>query len=305
MKKRSTNIKIYKKIFAISCLSLILVKDEINYITDNYIPYFNSGNINKYNDSKKNEINISLKKSYIPQGICLVDSKILVTLYEKDYKDYSCIYVIDKETNKNKKVCLDIKAHCGGITYDEKNKNIWVSANDGYINCYKLEDVLNKKNIENIKSVDCSNNLINHKGNESSSYLTYYQDKLFVGNFNVFSLETIMKVYEVDNTKLTYQKEIKMPNCIQGITFKDNKMILSRSYGEKNTSQILIYDYNELINNYKKEKRKEITTPSLQQQIILDENELYILFESNSDIYQNEKIKSEDITIIDYKKLTK
>lgn len=305
MKKKLKNIKIYKKIITVSALSLILTRNEFDVVIDNYVPCFNTGNINLYKDSIKEQINFKIEKDYVPQGMCIINDKIVVSLYNKDYNNNSCLYVIDKNTYKYKKVELDIKAHCGAIAYDNINDNVWISANDGFINCYKLFDILNKSSVENIKSVDCSDHLENHKGNESVSYLTYHKGEMFVGNFNVLSLKTIMKVYEVDSTNLKFKNKIKMPNYIQGISFKDDKMFLSRSYGENNTSQILVYDFKKNDNNYIRNVRKEITCPSLQQQIVFDDDNLFLLYESNSNLYQNEIIKSDDIVVVNYKKLIK
>lgn len=63
-----------------------------------------------------------------PQGVCMAGNYMLTTAYCMDDLHNSCIFVYNNKTGEFLKtlVLKDQKSHVGGITYDEKNKNIWV-----------------------------------------------------------------------------------------------------------------------------------------------------------------------------------
>lgn len=70
---------------------------------------------------------------------------MLTTAYCMDDLHNSCIFVYNNKTGEFLKtlVLKDQKSHVGGITYDEKNKNIWVchSNKDKTTGMYSLERI--------------------------------------------------------------------------------------------------------------------------------------------------------------------
>lgn len=80
-----------------------------------------------------------------PQGVCIAGDYMLTTAYCIDSIHNSCIFVYNNKTGEFLKtlVLKDQKSHVGGITYDEKAKNIWVchSKKDKKTGMYSLEKI--------------------------------------------------------------------------------------------------------------------------------------------------------------------
>ena len=80
-----------------------------------------------------------------PQGVCMAGNYMLTTAYCMDDLHNSCIFVYNNKTGEFLKtlVLKDQKSHVGGITYDEKNKNIWIchSNKDKTTGLYSLERI--------------------------------------------------------------------------------------------------------------------------------------------------------------------
>lgn len=80
-----------------------------------------------------------------PQGVCMAGNYMLTTAYCMDDIHNSCIFVYNNKTGEFLKtlVLKDQKSHVGGITYDEKAKNIWVchSKKDKATGLYSLERI--------------------------------------------------------------------------------------------------------------------------------------------------------------------
>lgn len=80
-----------------------------------------------------------------PQGVCMAGNYMLTTAYCMDDLHNSCIFVYNNKTGEFLKtlVLKSNKSHVGGITYDEKNKNIWIchSNKDKTTGLYSLEKI--------------------------------------------------------------------------------------------------------------------------------------------------------------------
>lgn len=69
---------------------------------------------------------------WVPQGLTQSDDKYFVSLYDGDHKLNSLIVQIDKKTGKyEKSLILNSKAHVGGITYEDKYKQLIYSDDVG------------------------------------------------------------------------------------------------------------------------------------------------------------------------------
>ena len=76
---------------------------------------------------------------------------------------------------------------------------------------------------------------------------------------------------------------------------KDNEkyMLLSRSYGRGNSSQMYVYNYDDSIVDYNGLEIKMMEYPPMLEQINIDKKYLYLLFESGATKYDDclEKMK--------------
>lgn len=234
---------------------------------------------------------LNLKDSEVPQGICKVGSLILVSCYKITGKSIVIIY---ENGIRLKEITLTNKSHVGGIGYDDENSLLFISDINGRVSSYNFLDFING----NLKSRKIFN--INIK---NSSYLTIYNNELFVGTFNKFK-RGFISVYDIKKSKLDFKYQFKVPNKIQGLTFYLKNdieyLLLSKSFGRKNKSKILIYKFNKKSKKY----LHSIKLPPMLEQISVVDNKLLLLFESGACIYKETCRKTiEDVLSLDINKI--
>ena len=216
------------------------------------------------------------------------------------------LYVIDF---KSKKLIKELKLkeidnsnntnHVGGIATD--NNKVWIT-NDFEINEYDLETILNTED-DYIQSI--SNNKLPNRGD----FCTYKDGYLWIGDFflnpfyKVKDNNPLLMKYNIE--KLDYNKPeliISLPKMVQGMVITDdNKFIFTESFTYLINSNLSIYENvlekekstyklnNNNIPYYKFEKKdliKNIKLPPMAEGLFIKDNNLYILFESNSDTYK-------------------
>ncbi len=264
--------------------------------------------MNKYISSN---IKIPINDEMIPQGITIMDDLILITSYDSLYQLNSQVDILSKTGRIIKNISLDTNSHVGAIVYDNVNKLIWLPDNDGVLNAYDSVEFLTKNKINaRYKFFDISERLVDYEDNtrQSIDYLYTNGENLFIGNFSL-NKKGIIKQYRINNTdkiNLEYINEFNVPTKVQGITFHEYNgqeyMILSRSYNRYKPSSIEIYQYSENKKSYNTPVKKIILPPMLEQ-VVMDSNQLYSLFESNALKYSNCLEKVEYIGIIDFEQL--
>lgn len=245
--------------------------------------------------------NINNLNDYILQGLTKADKYILITAYSSNKKN-SKVFIYDDKYNFIKETVLYNKAHVGGITYDNKNKNIWITDTKGTISGYKLDDIIKSKDeVKPIyKQIDVSNKLINIYGNKATAYIAYYDNKIYVGNFNKGSV-SYLKAYIVDKEgtiNIDSENIIGSVPASQGITFYQNDnntyLFVSSSFGLHMPSQIKIYKYHDDIKDLKDESYINIVLPPMLEQIYVDNNKLLAVFESNAEKYKSKRNNTPD-----------
>ena len=243
---------------------------------------------------------------YVLQGLCKCDDKYLLTAYDWWHNDTSIIYILDDDLEEYTIKKLDTYSHVGGITYDPVNENIWITDTNGTISCYAKEEILSTHKITDTKrTVYVGDGLMNIFGDRSAAYVTYHDNKLYVGNFN-FQNNTIIKEFEIKENGMidTHDyREIKGPGFIQGITFYEDKendkkyLLTSSSFGRHFNSNLRIYDFNTL------EKVNHIKTKEMMEEIIIDDDKLITVYESNAKNYNKKDEKGADIIISNINKI--
>lgn len=272
---------------------------------------------------QKNTIGTS--ESMDPQGVTIADDYILVSSYSHDEKYNSVIYMIDKETHKLiNTVVLDGNPHVGGVTYDPNTKTVWVCSSStihhAQVIAISLDDMEEYDLSKDKKPVKYKQTL-NLDGVKRASYITYENNALHVGYFDEYE-DGILDTYKIGNegnisqkkkktrvltkkgNKLLPEDSQKVKSEIQGVTFYDKYILLSRSYGDVN-SDILIYEKKENGNYTDKDLVKKIKAPPYIEQITANEDSLYTIFESGSKRYRD-KGKTpivDHIIMLDLKKI--
>lgn len=91
------------------------------------------------------------------------------------------------------------------------------------------------------------------------------------------------------------------------IVKKNNQkyMLLSRSYGRHNSSQLDVYKYDEEVRDYNGLEIKVIDLPPMLEQISMQKRDLYLLFESGANKYADCEEIIDVIPIIDIDELLK
>lgn len=242
------------------------------------------------------KINVPLMDDFVPQGLVVVNNNILITGYY-DSKENSKCYVLNNKGEVINIVELDTNSHVGAIAYDKLNDLIWIPDNAGILNAYNRKDFFEKSNVSaKYQFMGNSEELIDFKNAKDKhiAYLYVDDNYLYFGNFLVNN-SCIVKKYEIrvdgNLVDLKYVNSFTLPSQTQGLTFveHDNKkyMLISRSYGRCNPSQIYVYNYDEVITDYNGLEIKRLDYPPMLEQISVDKSHLYLLFESGATKYEN------------------
>lgn len=263
-------------------------------------------------------INYVPEEDYVPQGIALVDDYILTSNFDYYKENNSIICVLDQNGNLVNKCMLDHDAHVGGIAYDYINKLLLVTAYNGKVYAYDINEILSKTSAEaKYTSFNVGDGLPNYlyPWLDSASFITLYNDVLFVGNFSLRGLGKVKKYkYKIidDKVSLEYLGCFKIPDKVQGITFykkNGNEYIMfSRSYGRDCPSILQIFKYDEEIENYCDSSliSSSLRLEPMLEQIIVKDNNIYALYESNAKPYvYRQKDDFDSIPVIDANGLVK
>lgn len=267
-----------------------------------------------YNLTKECKIKIPILKNMIPQGITIMDKYILITEYHNSKREKSKCIVLNQEGEIVNIVTLNTTSHVGGIAYDEKNNFLWLPGDNGSLDVYLANEFLIKKEVKALYTFNnISDGLINYKNKDKNqiAYLTIYKNHIYIGNFSLLGKSIVKKFAIINNANefiLTFIAEYYAPSKIQGITFfaKDNNdfVLLSRSYGRHNHSQIYVYRISDDKNAFIDEKKVlKIKLPPLLEQITVHNNTLYTIFESNAPTYESCNDKMESICLLDQNKI--
>lgn len=249
--------------------------------------------------------NIPDLNDYVPQGIMYLKDNIYITAYNS-IGGNTRLYTLNKELKHVKTSELYNNSHAGGLTYDNSNKLIWITDKKGSISGYEYKSLTHDTLTPILKRVDVSDELINIWNGKTAAYICANNKKLYVGNYNEKS-KSILKEYDLikDGISDSY-RTIKFLGGVQGICFYQYEngtyLLVSRSCGKRIPSLLEIYNYDDTITDYRKEKHVTIKMNAMMEQITIMNNHLLCLFECNSRKYNKERVYN-DIIKIDLNKL--
>ncbi|MGM0241009.1 hypothetical protein [Enterococcus sp. AZ103] len=246
-----------------------------------------------------------------PQGVVRAEDYLLVSAYSRDYAHNSVILVIDARTGSQvKTVVLPSTAHVGGITYDDVNKNIWLCTSSGegageisaisYDHLAADDFASSRQPIEFDQSYDLGNIT-------QASFITYNNNGLFIGYF-AQSGDGLLLFYSINSdgtldfdtsNKLTLpdgeslakpEQTYPLSKKIQGIMVYKNMIVLSKSFGAKDSEiQVFKFTNNKNINLDATPDLTIVTPPYMEQ--ISDYNQTgYVVFESGANHYRTNKM---------------
>lgn len=259
-----------------------------------------------YSYLKREIFKLKFNDIEVPQGLCIIKDKVYITCYKID-NTTSCVIEFDMNGNRLRTIDLKNRSHVGGISYDEKHNLVFICDTNGRVSSYSYNS-FEKKNSYEVASIKGEKLL--EKNKLVCSYLTCYNNKLYVGSFNLRN-NGFVKVFDItreeDGIKLKFLYDIKVPKKTQGLTFYEHNnktyLFISRSYGRRNSSKLNIYNYNDNKREYLS-RDKIITLPPMLEQITTLNKELVLLFESNAFKYRNTcKYVIENLVSLDIERL--
>ena len=282
-----------------------IINKNLNYIANIYPDFFEV--------LKSANIKLPFLNDMIPQGIAIVDNSILITAYDYNEEQSSVVDVLNRKGKIINKVMLNTTSHVGSIIYDEKNNLIWIPDNDGVLNVYDSNEFLYSNYVEpkyQFNNISSGLKNYNDKTKQEIAYLCIDDDMLYIGSFSNMGKGRIKKyqiTYEENDIKLKFKKNYFCPILVQGMTFYNTEngkyLILSSSYGQKNDSHLQIYKFDDSKKDITNMKRIKLTFPPMLEQIMVKNDNLYILFESNASKYQETEVKVEELCALDIKKI--
>ncbi len=266
-----------------------------------------------------------------PQGICVANDYILITAYcnVENYKEdleansymsvnqermiseegherhNSVVYVLSKETKEHiGTLVFDDKSHVGGITFD--GEYIWVAKGGNcIIEAYAYNDF--KKHIEDEEeSCALAEPVYEVVCDYAASFITYYKGSLWVGTFNSdMTQKGVLSEYCISYERgvrcLDSGRVLEIPSQANGAVFVENAgdiyLAVTTSYGRNNPSKLYFYkleNSEEMLTELV--EYKALTLPPMAEEICLNNDNMYFLFESAATSYSNvENNKCHDV----------
>ena len=251
----------------------------------------NYRNVNNYLYDREfvfwEKIDILDGKDEFPQGICVTEDYVLISLYSETENSLGRIKIFDKESGEYLlSLGFDNKSHMGGIAYD--GNNIWV-CNSARMSLEKISYDFIKKAVSKHKGqmVDVRNLVEEYSVKNIPSSVTYYDGYLWVVTHSAWTRE-IMMSYQLDKkeNELKLIATFGIPAKVQGAAFTERgEIYLSVSYGRSNDSYLIgyssIYEMTRDEDNY----IEKIKLPPCSEEIVYENGLFYVLFESAASKY--------------------
>lgn len=228
----------------------------------------------------------------IPQGITYAKGCFFMTAYDSKGIENSVVYVVKKSNKKLlTTIVLPNKAHAGGIAFD--GKNLWITQ------AKTLRSIPYQAVSEAIENEEPYIELAAYGVEidlpQQAATVTYYKKLLWVSSYDELKPGYLVsyKIAKKGSTpSLTPLNTIKMPTRVQGIAFTSNgRLILSRSCQTNAKQRGFLHQLDVYKPNLKKASkgiislgkiRNSINMPTMNEEIAISGNCLYIVFESVS-----------------------
>lgn len=240
--------------------------------------------------------------SMTPQGLAVTEDYILISAYCHTETHNSVIYVLDKESHRFiKEVVLPGQPHVGGLAYDSDHGLLWYSSNTA-----ELAQAVSIS-METLEAYDYSesgrpvpvNQVCSLYGIVRDSFMTFYDGCLYVGCFMKAS-ESVIARYPVDGEGklidtmdeglgMNFQMAVPLDYSTiseqaQGMAFYEDRLLLSHSYGIL-PSRLVFYQRSDERLYVDENSARSYYFPERMEQIVVEGDNLYVLFESGAYAY--------------------
>jgi hypothetical protein len=255
--------------------------------------------------SGEDEGKIGFATDMVPQGVAVTERYIIVSAYCESKDFHSVLWVLDRRNRDYiKTVVLDGTDHVGGIAYDFDHRLLWVAAttDDGRaaagclsmdrIDAYDFDDNNACLDYERVYALE---------GIERTSFVALFENALYAGCFYP-KKAGVLCCYALDedgyptpveeNSRDAIPKHtVSIPSEIQGMTFVQDMIVLSRSYGPHD-ARLMVYEYTDVYDLSDLTDNNCLYSgvlPPYLEQICADGNDLYLVFESSAERYRSRK----------------
>lgn len=221
----------------------------------------------------------------IPQGVCIAKDYLLVTAYSEDKENPGCLYIFDRKSGEYL-ATLGMKksSHLGGIAFD--GENLWI--------CHSDDDTIQRLPYIYLNAVgkcasktliDISEKIEAYPVQNAPSCIAYANGHLYVATTTLL-WNSEMRSYSFEQGLLTEEITYHIPARVQGVAFApDGSVILSTSYGRRNSSYLKYYTNLTDLSNAPNRPNVTIELPPCSEEIDLADDSLLVLFESGGSKY--------------------
>lgn len=234
-----------------------------------------------------------------PQGLALSKDWVFISMYCNDHQHHSQILLFDRHTGAySKPVILPKKPHVGGLVYDEQQEVLWVTitgSESGRIGGIPLATLLADTSAQTGQPVRFDRRL-ELLGIARASYLTMDQEKVVAGSFSLrgagkcaaYSRQFLQDAMAGGST----QKSQMLPNetnstltKVQSVAYAKDWLLIARSFGP-GASELLAFP--KTTANLKRNSAAfRFRFPPYLEQIVVEDQRLYCLFESGAAAYRH------------------
>lgn len=285
------------------------------------------------NLDKVTSINVKTRKvettpTMVPQGLVIAEDYLIISAYSKEKTFQSVLFLLDKNSGEHlKTVVLPGTPHVGGLAYDSTHQNLWITTesenNLSQISALSLKQI-QEDDFEHAKKEIhyLAQTLISDV--KSASFMTYDNEELWIGDFTKKHEGNLISYYLDEQGFLDFSKKgtnQKLKNRrakdesfdtekkLQGIAFYQENILFSQSFGDKNAHLLFFkndiqqpqfdFDSDDLL--------QSIEFPAYLEQIFVEEDRLYAIFESSAQAYRSKpnSFPINHILVFDFNKLNK
>lgn len=240
-----------------------------------------------------------------PQGLAVTSKYVIISAYSHSKTSNSVLYFLNKKTGDFvKQIVLPNTSHVGGLAYDSVTQRLWVttesSSNTATLSAYD-DSTIDKANFEKTHQVTKFDHVISLPQVKRASFMTYHNNALYVGYFTLTNQgkfltyplndqgipATSSKTTDLRGNNI-YNSSYTTNAQLQGVTFYNGQIIFSQSYGPK-SSKLLVFDNDgqkSWIDFDNDDILKTVLLPPYLEQVVVDNGNLYALFESGTTTYR-------------------
>ena len=225
--------------------------------------------------------------SQCPQGMCFTEDYIIFSSYSTEAESLGELLVFDRQDYRYLfTIGMKAESHLGGIAYD--GENIW-ACNSDHMCVERLSyDFICLMAEENCgKLIDASEIVDVYPVENAPSCITFYDGRLWIATHTQIGNSQMLAYYfDARSNTLQALSAFTIPSKVQGIAFREDGMVyLSTSYGRRSSSYLKIYSGLSSMDAFPGNPSQTIEMPPCSEEILLENSNLYLLFESAGEKY--------------------